>query len=168
MRLMTRSLTTAAALYGFTAPALYAQAEVRPNFTGTWLFDAAKSQSSNTLPSAAQYTIVQHGDTVIVDRETTFEEIGVLKSRLVVGIDGKPWKNTAPQPGIGDVETSSVVSWDKAVLVIVSSGNIQGTDFVQTDHWTLGTDGKTLTSVRSVTVEGNEVQSATFSFTKKS
>jgi hypothetical protein len=168
MRIMTRSITTAAAIYGFAAPAVHAQAAVRPNFSGTWVMDGAKSQSSATLPAATTWTIAQHGDTLIVDRDVTLEEVGAIKSHVLMGMDGKAWKNTVPQPGLGDIETSTVVTFDKGVLVLVATGNIQGTDFVQTDHWSLSSDGKVLTSVRSVTVEGQEVQSATFVFTKKS
>jgi hypothetical protein len=168
MRMMTRSFTTAAAIYGVATSAAHAQATARPNFSGTWVLDLAKSQGSTRLPLAATWTITQHGDTLIADRETTVDQVGTIKSHILVGLDGKSWKNTVPQPGIGDVETATVATWDKSVLVFTLTGNIQETDFVQTDRWTLSADGKSLESQRSVTVEGQEVQSATFAFTKKS
>lgn len=166
MRIMTRSITTAAAVYGFAVTGVHAQA-AHPNFTGTWTMDAARSSASTDLPKSVTWVLAQHGDTLIADRETVVEGMDPIKSHIVVGIDGKTWKNTVAQPGYGDVETSSVASWDKQVLVIVASGNIQGTDFVQTDRWTFAADGKSFTSVRSVTVEGNEVQSASFTMVKK-
>lgn len=168
MRIMTRSITTAAVMYTMAVTNAPAQAPAHPNYSGTWLLDVAKSQSSTPLPVTATWTIAQHGDTLIADRETTIEGMGAVKTHVVVGIDGKPWKNTVTQPGIGDIETSTVASWDNSVLVLTASGNIQGTDFVQTDRWTLSADGKSLVSQRSVMVEGNEVQSATFTFGKKS
>ncbi len=169
MRIMTRSITTAAAIYGFAVPAAHAQAAAaHPSFAGTWTMDAAKSTSSGTLPSAASWVMFQHGDTLIADRSVTSEEMGEVKSHVVVGLDGKAWKNTVNLPGIGEIETSTVATWDKAALVMVAGGNIQGTDFVQTDRWTLSADGKTLTSVRTVTVEGNEVQSTTSVMVRKS
>jgi hypothetical protein len=167
MRMMTRSMTTAAVLYAATVSSAHAQAAMRVNFTGTWVIDLAKSQTSAALPTAATYTISQHGDTLLVDRDLTYEEAGHLKSRLVVGFDGKAWKNTAPQAD-GDVETSTVVTWDKGVMILVTTGNIQGTDFTQTDRWTLAADGKSFVIVRSITVQSEEVQSATWAFTKKS
>jgi hypothetical protein len=166
MRLMTRSITTAAVMYTMAVSHVSAQA-ARPIFTGTWILDASRSQASTTLPSAATWTLVQHGDTLVADRETSVEGMDAVKTHVVVGFDGKPWKNTVSQPGVGDIETSTVASWDNSVLVLTVSGNIQGTDFVQTDRWTLGADGKSLVSQRSVTVEGQEVQSATFTFAKK-
>lgn len=167
MRLMSRSMTTAAAMFAVTTSSAAAQA-ARANFTGTWVLDASKSQGSQMVPSAATWTIVQHGDTLVTDRETALEGFGTVKSRVVVGLDGKSWKNTVPQPGAGDVETSSVASWDNGTLVMTTSGNVQGTDFVQTDRWVLSADGKSLTSQRSVSAGGQEVSSATLTFTKKS
>jgi hypothetical protein len=167
MRLMTRSITTAAAIYGLAVPAAHAQAPAHPSLTGTWVLDLGKSEASNGLPVSATWTMAQHGDTLIADRETATAEMGVVKAHVVVGIDGKPWKNTISQPGVGDVETSSILAWDNGVLVTTTSGNIGGTDFVQTDRWTFGADGKSLVSQRSVTVAGEEVQSATLAFTKK-
>ena len=80
------------------------------------------------------------------------------KSHLVVAIDGKAWKNTVPMVGGGDIETSSTATWENGELVVRSSGNVQGTDFVQTDRWTLSADGKVFVSHRSVTVEGRRAK----------
>ena len=168
MRQMIRSITAAAAICGFAIPALHAQAVARPNFSGTWVLDAAKSQSSGTLPSAATWTIVQHGDTLITDRESTIEGAGAVKSHMVVGFDGKSWKNSINQPGIGDVEVSMIASWDKTTLVVTMTGSMQETEFVQAGRWTLSADGKSLEVRTSVTVGGEEVQSATTVWTRKS
>ena len=167
MRLMTRSITTAAVMYAVTVSNAPAQA-ARPNFTGVWVLDVNKSEASAGMPSAATWTITQHGDTLVSDRETTIDGAGAIKSHAVIGIDGKLWKNTVSQPGMGEIETSTVASWDNGVLVIATSGNVQGTDFVQTDRWTLGADGKSIVSRRSVMAEGQEVQSATFTLARKS
>jgi hypothetical protein len=165
---MTRSITTAAAIYGFAVPALHAQVAARPNFSGSWTMDAAKSTSTATLPTSVTWVMSQHGDTLIADRTAATEESGEVKSHLIVGFDGKGWKNTITQPGAGEIETTTVASWDKGVLVMVATGNIQGTDFILTDRLSLSADGKTITAVRSVTVEGNEVQSTTYVMVKKS
>ena len=44
------------------------------------------------------------------------------KSHIVVAIDGKAWKNTVPSMGAGDIETSTVASWENGELVVRSSG----------------------------------------------
>jgi hypothetical protein len=168
MRIMSRSFTSAAVMYALAAPSASAQAPARPNYSGTWVMDLTKSESSTgSMPTGATWIIAQHGDTVIADRETTVAEMGTVKSHVVVGIDGKAWKNTVAQPGLGEIETSTVASWDNGTLLLVASGNIQGTDFTQTDRWSLSADGKTLVSRRSVMAGGQEVQSSTLTFTKK-
>ena len=167
MRHMIRSLATAAVLSAAAVLTVSAQA-AHPNFTGTWVLDVTKSQSSAALPSAATWTIVQHGDTLITDRESTIEGVGAVKSHMVVGFDGKSWKNTLTQPGIGDVEVGMSASWDKTTLVGTMTGTMQETEFVQTGHWTLSADGKSLEVRTSVTVGGEEVQSATTVWARKS
>jgi hypothetical protein len=165
MRLVIRAITVAAAIA--TLGLSSAAAQAHPSFVGTWVLDVSKSEASTAVPVSAMRTITQHGDTLISDRETETADAGVLKSHVVVGLDGKVWKNTVTQPGIGDIETSTIVTWDSNVLVFTASGSAMGNDFVQTDRWTLAADGKSLVSRISVTVEGNEIQSATFTFNKK-
>lgn len=173
MRLMSRSMTTAAVMYAVASSSASAQT-ARPNYSGTWVLDSGKSVMTSAMGdnsaqlSAATWVIAQLGDTLVMDRETTISGNPVVKAHFVVATDGKPWKNTVPQMGGGDLETSSVVSWENGELVVRTSGNAQGFDFVQTDHWTLSADGTVLVSHRSVTVaDQGEVWSSTMTFTKK-
>ena len=70
--------------------------------------------------------------------------------------------------GGADIETSTTASWENGELVLRSSGNVQGFEFVQTDRWTLSADGKVFVSHRSVTVaDQGEVQASTLTFSKK-
>lgn len=167
MRQMLRAIATVVVISGAAISSAPAQA-AHPNYAGNWVMDASKSQGSGSIPTAATWTIVQRGDTLISDREATIEGVGAVKSHMVVGFDGRPWKNTVPQPGIGDVEVTVVASWDKGALVLATTGTIQETEFVQTVRWVLSTDGKSLTLVSSVTVAGAEVQSATTVWARKS
>lgn len=173
MRIMSRSMTTAAVMYAFASSSAHAQQAAHPNFSGTWVLDSSKSNNSSAVQdnipqfSSATWVIVQRGDTLILDRDMTVAG-SAQKSHIVIGTDGKPWKNTVPMPGNGDVETSTTVAWENNVLVIRATGNVQGFDFVQTDRWTLDPDGKTLVSHRSVAVaDQGEVQSSVLTFTKK-
>jgi hypothetical protein len=172
MRLMSRSITSAAVMYALASSSASAQA-AHPNYSGTWVLDSSKSASNSAMGDAPQiasatWVIAQHGDTIVMDRETAVSGQPVAKAHIMVATDGKPWKNTVQQGG-SDIETSSIGSWVNGELVISTSGNIQGFDFVQTDRWTLSADGQSLVSRRSVTVtDQGEVQSATLTFTKKS
>ncbi|HEY4100688.1 MAG TPA: hypothetical protein VGM20_07405 [Gemmatimonadales bacterium] len=138
-----------------------------PDFAGTWVLDASKSTSEPApLPTSATWTITTHGDTITIDRETTAPTIGTSTSHVVVATDGKPYQNTLPI-GPETVTTTSTATFDSQGLVVITTGTSQGYDFTQTDHWTLGTDGKTLTSSRVVDVGGQNVLSATLVFNRK-
>ena len=167
MRLMTRSITTAAVMYAVAVSNAPAQA-ARQNFTGVWVLDASKSVLSGQLGAltSATSTIVQHGDTITQDREASSETAGVIKSHAVWGIDGKAWQNTVPVNG-EDIQVSSVLSWEKGSLVIRTTLNIQGTDVDQVDQWTLAADGKSMLIRRSVSAMGQEVGSTTMTYVKK-
>jgi hypothetical protein len=173
MRIMSRSMTTAAVMYAFASSSAHAQQTARPNYSGTWVLDSSKSRMTSSMQDnlpqlgAGTWVIQQHGDTLVMDREMTMSG-AQQKSHLVVAIDGKAWRNTVPTMGGGDIETSSTATWENGDLVVRSSGNVQGTDFVQTDRWTVSADGKVLVSHRSVTVpDQGEVQASTLTFTKK-
>jgi hypothetical protein len=166
-------MTTAAVMYAVAAPSVAAAQAARPNYSGTWVLDSSKSQMTSAMQdnlpqlAAGTWIIAQHGDTLIMDRDMTMSGAH-QKSHIVVAIDGKSWKNTVPTMGGGDIETSTIASWENGELVVRSSGNVQGSDFVQTDRWTLSADGKVFVSHRSVTVPGaGEVQASTLTFTKQ-
>jgi hypothetical protein len=138
-----------------------------PDYSGTWIMQADKSSSDPApLPTSATWTITNHGDTITVDRTTTLTT-GTLQSHVVVATDGKSYDNAVPLSPEITVNTTNIASYDAQGLVVKTSGSLQGSDFVQTDHWTLGADGKSLTSTRVVTVGEQTVQSATMYFTRK-
>jgi len=55
------------------------------DFSGIWVLDYARSDSSSYTPSSATYAVVQAGDSMIVDRTTPNG-----KSHTVYGLDGSP------------------------------------------------------------------------------
>jgi hypothetical protein len=167
MRLMSRSMTTAAVMYAFASPSASAQA-ARPNLSGVWVMDASKTIVTGQIPAptAVTSTITQHGDTLIVDREVSSDMAGAVKTHLLWATDGKPWKNTVPVNG-QDTDVSTVLSWDNGTLVARTTLSIQGTDVEQVDRWTLSSDGKNLLMVRSVSVGGQDYGSVTTTNVKK-
>lgn len=167
MRMMTRSITTAAVMYTMAVSNAPAQA-ARPNFTGVWVMDANKTVVDGPLgaPTSATSTIVQHGDSIMVDREAAAESTGVIKSHTVWGIDGKPWKNTIPVSG-ETTEVTSVLSWDNGVLVIRATFNVMGNDVELVDRWSMAADGHTLVTSRSGSAGGQDLGSTTMTFVKQ-
>lgn len=162
-----RAAVMAAIVASLPMIGLMAQASTHPSFAGTWVLDVAKSDPGPMTPASASYTIVQRGDTLITDRESTQPGADTpTKSHLVVGVDGKAWKNMLPVAG-ESLEATSTVTWDKDAMVMHTSGTIQGTDVDQLDRWTLSPDGKTLLIHRSVSVGGAEQASGNLVFNRK-
>ena len=146
-----------------------ASAQAHPNFSGVWTLDAGKTviEGQGAAPTAGSYAISHRGDTLTVDAEMTSEQAGTVKSHTIRGTDGKVWKNTLPVGGT-DTEVSSILSWESGTLVVKSSLTVQEMAVEQLDRWTLSSDGKTLSVVRSITAMGQEMGSTTMFFAKKS
>lgn len=159
-----RSIRPAVLLIALAVPAFAgAQAPAsRPDFSGTWVMDREKSPGP-MIPEAMSYTIQQRGDTVRIKRYSKTMQ-GENTSDLVYGLDGKPWKNTATQGGMA-VDVSSVLTWEGATLVITSTLLANGQEIHQVEKWTLGADGMSLTSNRTVEAMGQSF-AATMVFNK--
>ena len=160
-------MTTAAVMYAVAAPSAAAAQSARPNYSGTWVMDTTKSVVNGQLsaPTSATITIVQHGDTITMDREAN-SAMGPVKTHVVFAIDGKPWKNSLPVNG-EDLPISSVLTWENGTLVIHSTFSVQGTDVEQIDKWNMGADGKTLTTFRSLSAGGQDIGSGSLTYNKK-
>ncbi len=138
-----------------------------PSFAGTWVLDVGKSQSTQALPDSATWTISQTGDTVVMDRVNFSAATGNVTIHGRFATDGKEWKNTITQPAIGEIQTATTAAWDGAALVATTGFTVQDTPVIQTDRWTLSADGKTLTSDRKFTADGQDVATSTLVFSKK-
>ncbi len=162
-----RRLLAAVAIVAFVTP-ISAQA-AKPSLVGTWVFDVAKSESGEMpLPAAITWTFVQHGDTLVMDRDVTNEAGGAkLLSKVTVGLDGKPWKNSIPQPDGSAREVHYAISYEATTLLMTITSEIEGTPIVQTDRYTKSADGMTLTVARQLTADGEVVATATMVFAKR-
>jgi hypothetical protein len=163
--MLTRCLPLAATLVALASP-LAAQA-THPDFTGTWVLDASKTVVDGPIPPppAASYVVVQVGDSLAVDQKMTSQE-GEQVAKKVWRVDGKPWANAITYGGV-DMVLSSTLSWNGAVLTIHTTSDYQGTPAEQTETWTLGSDGKTLTQSTSTSANGDYYATMTLVFSRK-
>lgn len=161
-------MTTAAAMCALATTSSRGQVAGHPKLGGVWVLDASKNIVDGQLgaPSAATSTIVEHGDTITIDREVSTSATGTIKGHTVWAVDGKPWKNTVPVNG-ESTEVASVLSWEKDTLVIHTTLTVQGTDVDQLDRWTVDADGQTLVMRRSVSAGGQEFGSTTLTYVKR-
>ena len=148
-------------------PALAAQSTGRhPDFTGVWVLDLARSESSSFNPKAATFTVMQHGDSLVVDRETASITGDMVKTHSVYGIDGKPWTNILRLVG-QETTATSVLSWSGDSLVIRTTSTPGDKELLQVDAWTLSPDGRTMRMKRSATYDNQPVGAPTWTLTKQ-
>lgn len=136
MRLATTKL-----LMILAAVAAIAPAQFKPNFSGTWKADIAKS-NFGALPSPQSATVkVEHSDPNLKLVWITVGDAGERTFELSFTTDGKECTNF-----VGNVELKSVLKWEEAALLMEHKA--AGGEVVVRDRWTLSEDGKTLTLVR--------------------
>ena len=121
------------------------QASAKPNFTGEWKMNSAKS-SFAPLPAPDRMVreISQH-DSHLKIKTTQFGQDREIVTELAYTTDGVKCKNS-----IRGQEFTGTARWDGDTLVIESKREVQGMEIVQRESWTLSTDGQTLTIANHV------------------
>jgi len=121
--------------------ALAATAQDKPDFSGAWKADIAKS-NFGVLPAPQSATLkVEHKEPNFKLISTTVGDAGERTYELSFTTDGKECTNF-----VGNTEIKSVLKWEGAVLVMEHKA--AGGEVTVKDRWTLSEDGKTLTLVR--------------------
>jgi hypothetical protein len=129
-----------AALWGATG-----QASAKPNFTGEWKMNPARS---NFAPLPAPDTMVRtisQQDSHLKIKTTQFGQQREIVTELTYTTDGAKCKNV-----IRGQEFIGTAVWDSDTLVIESKREVQGMQIVQRESWRLSGDGQTLTIVNHV------------------
>jgi hypothetical protein len=144
------------------APALRRAAHAHPDFSGTWAFDATKSEGP-MLPTSAQLKVTQTEKTLTVERTAT-TMAGTQTATFNYALDGSVSKNTGGGGGM-TVEFTSTTEWDGEVLVIKTTANLS-TAFSQTERWTLAADKKVLTQDGQISV-GTQSATAKLTYNKQ-
>jgi hypothetical protein len=116
-------------------------------------------------PSAVTMTVVQVGDSLSVDQQIK-GSFGDQALKKVWKVDGKPWANEFSYAGT-PMTLSTTLHWNGAVLAMHTTADFQGNAVDQTQTWTLGPDGKTLTDNTSTNVNGDYFAAVTLVFVKK-
>ena len=106
--------------------------------------------------------IVQRGDTLTYDRSATSSR-GSTETHVVLGLDGKAWRNTVAQNG-ADVATVSTVTWAHDTLVINSNASMNESALNTYERWSLSADGRSLMMFREVTLGGQVYASTNLLF----
>ncbi len=120
-----------------------AAAQAKPDFTGEWKLNPAKSDfGMMPAPTSAVATVTHSEPSLKVTMKTTSER-GEFTSENTYTTDGKECINKGRMG-----ELKSILKWDGDTLVIESKADFGGNAVTITDKWTLSDNGKTLTISR--------------------
>ena len=125
------------------APAALQSAD-RPNFTGTWKADIARSNFGPMPPPQSLVRVVQHKEPAIEVKTTLGSPRGdrILVTKFTT--DGAESVNSVPNQD--DMRTTA--AWDGSILRVTTRRMIRDVEHVQEDRWSL-TENRTLLTIDS-------------------
>lgn len=125
----------------------------KPNFSGDWKMNAAKSNFGPMAANAPKKIerSIQHTDPALKFRTVQVGSQGEVATELNYSTDGKEVTNK-----LRGQDVKGNAKWDGESLVIETKRIIQETEIVQSDKWTLSEDGKSMMVVSTLqTPQGN-------------
>ncbi|MBY0504559.1 MAG: hypothetical protein K2X03_11650 [Bryobacteraceae bacterium] len=144
---LTRSTFFCLAL---TVASVSTWAAEKPNFSGTWEMNKAKSDFGQMppmmVPDKLTQKIVQKGETEMRVESTTTGERGTASTDMKYKLDGSESTN---KNQMGEVK--SVAKWDGSQIAITSKREVQGMTIGLSEKWEVSADGKTMSVQRTMT-----------------
>lgn len=128
-----------------TAAAPAKAAGARPNLSGTWKLNVAKSDFGPIPAPEKQTSKIEHSDPSVVSTVTQVGAEGESTYTLKYTTDGAPFKNE-----LRGGELSGTANWEGNVLVISGKLEIQGMEIKMKQRMTVAEDGKSITSVQQL------------------
>jgi hypothetical protein len=117
-----------------------AVAQAKPNFSGDWKMNPAKSDFGQMPAPTSMVQKITHNDPDLKVVSTSVRESGEFTNTATYTTDGKECINKGRMG-----ESKSTLKWDGDTLVIETKADFQGNAVAITSKWTLSEDGKTLT-----------------------
>jgi hypothetical protein len=142
--------TIVSALFVLTTLAGTAAAADKPNLSGEWKMNAAKSNFGGLPAPSAIVRKVTHADPSLVIVEDQTSDLGTQTATRKYTTDGK---ETSFEANGAEVKGSAV--WEGTAIVVNSTVDAIGVRF--TDRMTVSEDGRTLTSVVRITSPQGEL-----------
>jgi len=121
-------------------PLVSAFAQQKPDFTGTWKLNVAKSDFGPLPGPTSRTDVITHKEPSISDKVTADTAQGKLEYVLSYTTDGKEAVNK-----IGPREIKSTLKWAGSNLVISSKFLYNDAEVTSEVTWSLSPDGKTFT-----------------------
>ncbi len=120
------------------------QAQAKPDFTGTWKTNIAKSDFGAMPAPESVTTKIQHKDPKLGVESTSVGDQGEHTITFNLMTDGTETTNQ-----FGPVEIKSKAHWEDKALLIESKAATDNGEITVKEKWTLSDDGKILTLARN-------------------
>jgi hypothetical protein len=137
-------------------------AQSRPDFSGKWVLDPAKSQGP-MIPKSLELNVTQTEKLLTIERNAT-GPAGSMKSTLVYQLDGSMSTNTVGANGMS-MDLNSKATWTGDTLVIDTTAPQMQGGMKQVERWSVEGGGKKLTVRGDISIAGQSA-SATMVYTK--
>ena len=121
-------------------PLVTVVAQQKPDFSGTWKLNLAKSEFGVLPPPESRTEVITHKDPTLADAVTQEGAEGKQQYTANYTTDGKEVVNM-----IGPREVRATIKWVGNSLAMTAKFQYEGADVVGDNTWTLSADGKTLT-----------------------
>ena len=112
----------------------------KPDFSGHWVIDLAKSDFGMMPPPSKMERDIEHKDPSMSIKSIQVGERGEMKNESSYTTDGKE-----ATIKMRNREAKVKAKWDGNKLKVNSKSKFNGNEFTQEETWTLSDDGKTLT-----------------------
>jgi hypothetical protein len=134
----------------------------KPNFSGTWRLDVAKSDFGPAPAPESIVHVVEHKEPNLKITTTQKGAQGEVTNERALTTDGKENTNKM-KTNAGEAEAKSTSQWDGKKLATALSFDMQGTTININDTWELSADAKVLTIVRQIkTPQGDFTQTTVY------
>ena len=158
---MKKPLLAAAALLVLVTASATAQ-DAKPDFSGKWTLDVAKSDFGPAPPPESIVVVAEHKEPNLKVTTTQTGQQGVVTNERNLTTDGK--ENTNKMRAMGaEQDVKSTSKWEGRKLTTVLTFDFQGAAIQITDSWDQSDDGKVLTVARLIkTPQGDVAQKMVF------
>jgi hypothetical protein len=143
-----KKVLAAASLTLLVATSAWTQ-DAKPNFSGTWSVDLAKSDFGPAPPPESIVAVIDHKEPTIKIATTQKSPMGEVSNERTLTTDGKDNVSKMNTPA-GETQMTSTSKWDGGKLITVAHMELQGTAITFNDSWEISGDGKVLTIIRQV------------------
>ena len=146
---MIAATLTALLLLSIPVQSTPAAQDAKPDFSGKWTLDIAKSDFGQMPPPDSIVAIIEHREPNLKITATQKGQQGEITNERVMTTDGKENSNTL-KTMMGDQPITSTTKWNGKALATAFRLTIQDMSLDVVESWEMSADGKALTVTRDI------------------